>query len=71
MTPGLEFGINELPVYADFVTASVRRNKSYALNLGFKILEKFINQAHGPVGIVSNRTVNDLDLHHGSISLFI
>jgi hypothetical protein len=68
MTPGLEFGVDQLPVYADFVTASVGRNESHAFNLWFKILEQIVCQAHGPVGIVSNRTVNDLDLHHGAIS---
>jgi hypothetical protein len=39
VTPDLEFGVNDLPVDADFVTASAGRNKSYALNLGFKIFE--------------------------------
>lgn len=71
MTPGLEFGKNKLPVYADLVTASIGWNKRYAFNLRFKISEQIIYQAHGPVGIVSNRTINDLDLHHNAISLYV
>jgi hypothetical protein len=68
VTTGLELGINDLPVYTDFVTASAGRNKSYAFNLGFKLLEQIVSQAHGPVRKVSNGTVNNLDLHHGAIS---
>jgi hypothetical protein len=29
------------------------------------ILEQFFCQAHGPVSVVSDRTVDDLDLQHG------
>ena len=71
VTPGLEFGKNKLPVYADLVTASTGRNQRYAFNLRFKIFEQIICQAHGPVGIVSNRAINDLDFHHDAISWFM
>jgi hypothetical protein len=71
VTPGLEFGKNKLPVYADLVTASTGWYQRYAFNLRFKNFEQIICQAHGPVGIVSNRTINDLDFHHNAISWFM
>lgn len=71
MTSCLKFGVDQLPVYADFETASAGWNESYAFNLRFKILEQIACQAHGLVGVVSNRAVNDLDFHHNAISLFV
>jgi hypothetical protein len=29
-----------------------------------EVLQQFACQAHGPVGVVSDRTVDDLDLQH-------
>jgi hypothetical protein len=57
-----------LTIDAYLVAASIGRNESQAFDLCFKFLQQFICQAHGLVGIVSDRTVSDLDLHHGGIS---
>jgi hypothetical protein len=67
MPPGLEFGVNKLPVHTDLKAAAIGWNESEAFDLRFKILEQLVSQAHGPAGIVSNRTIDDLDLHHYGI----
>jgi hypothetical protein len=68
VTPGLEFGVNQLTVHTDFEPASIGGNKCHTFNLRFKILEQIVCQAYGPVCIVSNSTVGNLDFHHLNIS---
>ena len=63
MTPCLELGIDQLVVHTDFKPASQGRYESNILDLRFEILEQFGYQAHGPVGVVSNRAVLDADFH--------
>jgi hypothetical protein len=67
MTSGLEFGVNELPIDANFKPASIGRDKRHLFNLRFKMIEQIVCQAHGPVCIVSNSAVKDLDFHHDAI----
>ena len=63
MAPCLEFGVDQLVVYADLKPASLGGNESHALDLWFEILEQIIYQAHGPVSVVSNCAVIDPDFH--------
>jgi len=53
-----------MPVYADFETASIGRNQSYAFDFRFKIRKQIVRQANGLVSVVSNRAINDLYFHH-------
>ena len=68
MTPRLEFGVDQLIVYTDLKPASQGWNKGHTLDLRFEILEQIICQALGPVGVVSNCTINDLNFHSGGLS---
>jgi hypothetical protein len=61
---GVKLGKDQPVIYADLVTATARGHKRDTFNLRLEIYEQILHQAHGPVGIVSNRAINDLDLHH-------
>jgi hypothetical protein len=67
---GLELGVEQLPVNADFVASSAGWNQRDAFNLRFKTFQQFVYQAHGPIVIASDSAVDDLDLHQGGISSF-
>jgi hypothetical protein len=69
MAAGLELGVNQLVVHADLEPASTGWNKRHAFNLRFEISEQVIRQAHGPVGVMSDCTVDDLDFHSGNGSI--
>jgi hypothetical protein len=59
MSSGLEFRINQHVVYDNFETASIGRDESDAFNVRFDALKKFVCQANGPVGIMSDGTIGD------------
>ncbi len=65
MPSGFQFGVDQFSIHRDFEAAAIRRDKRDALDHMLELLEQVISQAHGPVGVVSDRTVNDLDLKHG------
>jgi hypothetical protein len=60
----LELGIHELAVDGHLETTPVRWDQRNSFDYVLKFLEQFACQANGPVGVVSDRTVNDLDLKH-------
>lgn len=62
MTVGLEFGIDQRITYHDLEPASVRRDQGQVPDVVLELFEQLICQAHGPVGVVSNRTVDDFDI---------
>jgi hypothetical protein len=68
VTTGLEFGVDQAIIHADLEAASQGRDEEDALDLRFEIFEQIVYQAHGPVGVVSNRAVFDADLHGDSLS---
>src|SRR3990172_8671585 len=43
-------------------TATIGRHQVNALDLRLEIMQQFLQQANGPVGIVSNCTVGDFDI---------
>ena len=61
MSSGLEFGVYQLIVDGDLVTASIRRGECNPLDLRLEVFEQFICQAHGPVGVVSDSAIDDGD----------
>jgi hypothetical protein len=63
VTSGLEFGVYQFIIHADFVPASLGRNESDTLDFRLDIFEKLVCQAYGPVGVVSNCAVDDGNLH--------
>ena len=64
MAVGFEFGIDQLGIHLDFEFASVRGNQYQGLEIEFKLLQQFIGQAHGPVSVMSDGTVNDFNREH-------
>ena len=62
MTVGLEFGKDEIAVHRDLKPALVRRDQRRRFDQMLEILQQFIRQAHGSIGVMSNRAVGDLDL---------
>ncbi len=64
MPLGLQLGVDELSVYLDLEPSAVRRDQHEPFDHVFKLLEELTCQAHGPVGVVSDRAVHDLDLEH-------
>ena len=68
MSACAELGVDQLPVYTDFVTATIGRDESHTFDFQFEILEQIVRQAHGPVSVMSDLAINDLDFHHRSIS---
>jgi hypothetical protein len=61
VAPGLELGVDQLPIYADLETASTRRNQGHAFNLRFKIRKQIVSQANGLGSVVSSGAINDLN----------
>ena len=59
MASGLELGIDQGIVNRDFVASPFRREKGDRFDLRLEILKEFVGQAHGSVGIVSDRTVTN------------
>jgi hypothetical protein len=64
MTFRLQFGIYKLPVHADLEAASIRWDQRYGFDQVLELLEQVICQANGPVSVVSDSAVNDLNLEH-------
>jgi hypothetical protein len=69
MTFGLKFGIDQRSVHTDLEAASIRGNEGERFNQMLKLPEQVLFQAHGPVGVVSNRTVDDFDFKHTHSSI--
>lgn len=61
MPPGLEFGVYQRIIYLDLEPAAVRGDQCHRFDLRFEVFDQFFYQAHGPVCVVSNSAVGDLD----------
>jgi len=62
MPPGLELGEEQGPVHFHFEAASVRRLQTDGFDLGFEGLEQVGRQVHGPVSVVSDGAIFNIDL---------
>ena len=65
MTIGLQLRVDQVPIHLDLEPASVRGDQRHRFNEVLVVPEQFLNQAHGPGGVMSNRTVGNLDFEHG------
>lgn len=68
MATGCKFGIDQFVIDADLIAPAIGRDEADGFDLRLKIVEQLIGQAHGPIGVVSDRAVNDLDFHHADAS---
>jgi len=57
-----QLGKEQAAVHLHFKTATIGRHQVNALDLRLEIMQQFLQQANGPVGIVSNCTVGDFDI---------
>jgi hypothetical protein len=53
MAAGLQFGVQQVPVYFKFKPASVRRDKGEVLDFDFELFQKFGRQTDSAGGVVS------------------
>ena len=63
MAPGLELGIDQIPVDGYLVTPAIGGNQGDRLDLRLIVLEQLGRQTGGPVGIVSGCTVHHFNFH--------
>jgi hypothetical protein len=65
MSLSFELREDQLAVDSDLKAAAVRWHEREALDHMLKLLQQLTCQAHGPVGVVSDCTVDNLNLQHG------
>ncbi len=56
--------VHKPAVHAHLKATPVRRNQGYSFHQVLEVLEQLTCQANGPVGVVSDRTVDNLNLQH-------
>lgn len=66
----LQLRIQQLPIGSHFKLATIRWHERDLLDQVLVILQQFVHQAHGPTCVVSDRTVNDLDIQHVPSEIF-
>ena len=64
MTLGLELGICQGIVYLDLKFATVRWDECQGFDFRLELLEQICCQAHGPVSVMSDCTIRDVDREH-------
>ena len=64
MPVGLQLGVHQPIVDGHFKATAIRRNERDPLDQVLEMLEQLTCQAHGPVGVVSDRAVDDFDSQH-------
>jgi len=62
MTVGSELGIEQFPVNRKLVATTVRWHQCDRFNAGLKFLEQFRCQTDSTIGVVSDGTVNQIEL---------
>ena len=65
MTVCRRLRIQYLSIDSHFKLPAIRRDEFDLLDQVLIMFEQFIGQAHGPIGVVSDRAVNDLNFQHG------
>lgn len=64
---GGQLAVDQPAVHADFEAATVGGDQPDRFDVGFEFLEQFGRQTDGPVGVVSDRAVDDFDFDHGRL----
>ena len=64
MPVGLELGVHQPSIHRHLKTAPIGRDEGDHVDQVLEMLEQFTYQANGPVSVVSDRTVDDLNLQH-------
>jgi hypothetical protein len=61
---GRQFGVEQAGVQAHLKATSVRGDQADAGNLELVLAQQFGRQTDSPIGVVSNRTIDNLDFMH-------
>lgn len=64
VTFGFKLGVYELPIYGDLEPSTFGRSKCECVDHVLELFEQVACQAHGPVSVVSDCAIDDLDLEH-------
>ena len=62
MAVQLELGENQLAVDRELEAPTIRGNQSEGFNVGLELVDQFDYQTGSPVGVVSDRTVDQVEL---------
>jgi hypothetical protein len=66
VSSGGQLAVDKLAIHAHFEAASVGGDDPDGFDFGFEFLQQVGRQTDGPVGVVSNRAINDFHFDHGS-----
>lgn len=62
MAVGLELRIDQIPVYADFESPSIRRHQRERFDIVLEFIQQFGCQTDSPVSVVSNSAIYQLKI---------
>jgi hypothetical protein len=64
VTFGFQLGVGKLSIYGDLEPPAIGRSECKCVDHVLELFEQVTCQAHGPVSVVSDCAVDDLDLEH-------
>jgi hypothetical protein len=66
---GRQLGIQQLPIHRELKAPAIRWHQGDRFDIRLKLLEQLGCQTDSTIGVVSNRTINQVNLHqHNSTS---
>ena len=66
---GRQLGIQKLPIHRELKTSAIRRHQGEGFDIRLKLLEQLGCQTDSTIGVVSNRTIDQVNFHqHNSTS---
>jgi len=68
---GLQLGIKQVPVHLYFEAPTVRWNQVDVPGLGFKIFQQLLHKANGPIGVVSDSAIGNINFEQQIIFLMV
>jgi hypothetical protein len=72
MPPGFQLGVEQAAIHLNFKSAAIGRHQVDSLYLGFETAQQLLYQANGPVGVMSDSTIGDINFEqHGHILMVV
>jgi hypothetical protein len=63
MAVGFQLGIQQLPIHRKLKAPSIRWHQGDRFDIRLKFLEQFGCQTDSTIGVVSNRTIDQIELY--------
>ena len=63
MAVSRQLGVQQLPIHTELEAPSIRRYQGDRFDLRLKLLEQFSCQTDSPIGVVSDRTIDQVYFH--------